>query len=278
MSDLFFLRDYEGSYTAVKDQDLLLGVSEDRRPLPGVGIPIGSTQSGNKFHSQATGKFGFKPGNSTIRSGGYLLRQLPIATRDLINKRAASLKADSVAAYVIGGKLKVAFLKGGKQIDVLELEDSVNPRKPINSGPPEEVAKRSDTAREMAREFEDFDEGDVREFLKGRTLRDLTDDEIEQFHDLVRDHRINDMVDILDQRMIRAKASRSRNRRFVSVNAPKGFMRKSLNGLTDEEVRLIAIRLSSKGWTENDLNQFLIKRFTDKRQPRLAGLIGIDLA
>jgi hypothetical protein len=143
----------------------------------------------------------------------------------------------------------------------------------------QELDRRDDAVRDAAREFESgsFDIGDAAEFLQGKTKRPLDDDELEGFMQDVEDQRINDLVDILDQRLRRGvfAGSKARGRRFVRVQAPKGFTRKTLNGLDDSQIKRIADRLSARGWTPPELDRHLVGRFNDKRRTILRSQLGI---
>jgi len=142
--------------------------------------------------------------------------------------------------------------------------------------PQDELDRRFDAVRDAAREIEQFEMGDLKDFLAGRTIRDLSDLELQQFLEDVRNQKISDIVDILDQSLKRGVGRSLRARRFVRVQAPRGFVRKTLGGFADDEVRRVALRLMSKGWSDKELNRGLIGRFHESRQGKLAGIIGVD--
>lgn len=112
-----------------------------------------------------------------------------------------------------------------------------------------ELARRRDAVREAAREFEDLSDQDIKERLKGVTNRELSDNEIAIFREDVRSQVLDDLVDVLDQ----STRGRLRSRRTVRVVAPKGYRRKTLNGLSEAERSEIEERLRARGWSEIDI-------------------------
>jgi hypothetical protein len=131
----------------------------------------------------------------------------------------------------------------------------------------DELARRLDAVRVAAREFEQFGTQDIREWLKGKTTRDLSDGEIEAFMRDVRSQQLSDLVDILDQ----AQRGVMRNRRHVRVMAPRGYTRKTMNGLSDDELKQLVIRLRARGWSQQQVKT-LSNRLPEARRPALEGL------
>jgi hypothetical protein len=132
---------------------------------------------------------------------------------------------------------------------------------------PAEWARRMDAVRAAAREFEQFSDQDIREFLKGRTNRELSESEIQAFLSDVRAQQLDDLVDVLDQN----ERGKLRSRRFVRVTAPRGYTRKTLNGLSDQELQSLVRRLRANGWNDKQVNAFA-KRLPEKKQGILEGL------
>lgn len=135
-------------------------------------------------------------------------------------------------------------------------DPSRNADKPLPpaSGSPKGVdnaqwSRRMDSVREAAREFEDFSTQDVKEWLTGKTNRQLSDDEVRQFLADVRAQQISDLVDVLD----RNERGKLRGRRFVRVVAPKGYTRKVFNSLSTQELQDLARRLRTRGWDDKQL-------------------------
>jgi len=116
-----------------------------------------------------------------------------------------------------------------------------------------ELARRRDAVREAAREFEDLSDQDIRERLRGRTSRELIAGEVSQFRSDVRQQVIDDLVDALDH----GRRGKLRKRRMVRVVAPKGYTRKVVNGLNEEERSDVEARLLARGWGEVDVREVL---------------------
>lgn len=114
---------------------------------------------------------------------------------------------------------------------------------------PEEWARRQDAVREAAREFETFAVQDAKEWLKGVTQRDLTDQEVAQFVADVHAQVIADVVDILDHN----ERGVLRARRKVRVVAPKGYVKKTVNALSDSEWIQVMSRLKTRGLTDRQI-------------------------
>lgn len=114
---------------------------------------------------------------------------------------------------------------------------------------PIEIARRMDVVREAAREFEDLSDQDVRERLRGLTSRELEASEVAIFRQDVRDQVLDDLVDILHW----AHKGRLRTRRMVRVVAPKGYVRKAVHGLAEDEFVQVQQRLRALGWGEVEM-------------------------
>ena len=112
-------------------------------------------------------------------------------------------------------------------------------------------AERRDLVRELAREFEDLSVQDLIERVES-SKRSLSD--IAQLQMEVRAQVIDDLVDVLDQR----HRGRLRARRTVRLQAPKGYTKKILAGLSEIEAKEITRRLvNGRGWTPDDIKRTL---------------------
>lgn len=137
---------------------------------------------------------------------------------------------------------------------------------------PAEIARRNDAVRDAAREFETFNQQDVDEWLKGRTTRELTSDERAAFARDVRAQQLTDLVDILDN----IHRGTLRNRRFVRVQAPKGYTRKTLGGLSDLEMASVVLRLRARGWDDKAVESFK-KTVPEHAKASVEGLAELEL-
>ena len=113
----------------------------------------------------------------------------------------------------------------------------------------DELARRRDAVREAAREFEVLNQQDMRERLRGVTNRPLSEEEVAKFTADVRQHVLDDLVDVLDQQT----RGRRRGRRTVRVQAPRGYVKKTVASLSEQEARHVAHRLKARGWTQAEL-------------------------
>lgn len=120
---------------------------------------------------------------------------------------------------------------------------------------PQEWARRLDQVRLAAREFEQFAPDDIKAWLRGKTNKELSDEEINHFLADVRSQQLDDLVDILDTNI-----RRSVTRRVVKITAPRGYTKKTMGALSDEEIHGMLDRLKARGWSIDEID----KNFTQK--------------
>lgn len=128
----------------------------------------------------------------------------------------------------------------------------------------DEWNRRQDAVSSLAREFDAHDHGDIRDFLKGRTTRDLSDEDVAQLHHDIRAHRIGDLTDVLDGQLRGTVEEMKRGRRTVRVVAPKGWLKRSFNNLDQREVEQIAARLISRGHDTDTIKNRVVSRVTSE--------------
>lgn len=124
-----------------------------------------------------------------------------------------------------------------------------------------ELGMRRDAVRDAAREFDQMTGADAQEFLAGR-VRDMSKVDLQQFVNMVRQQRLDDLADILEQQM-RTALSKGRGRRTVKVQAPRGYTRRVFAGLTDDEVVDVAIRMERRGFSEDEIRGSFLGRIKD---------------
>ena len=145
---------------------------------------------------------------------------------------------------------------------------STTARKPQETNAPpqgvdaQEWARRLDTVREAAREFDQLLPADLAEWLKGKTTREMSADEVQAFFEDVRAQQLDDLVDILDYK----SRTTGRGRRFVKVTAPRGYTKRTLGSLTDDEIRSLDDRLRARGWSDEDIDRDLFKKLSEERK------------
>jgi hypothetical protein len=136
-------------------------------------------------------------------------------------------------------------------------------RTPPANVDPVEYARMLDAVREAAREFEDPDEGDIRDFLKGRA-RSPEQVDVTNFLQQVVDQRKNDLVDWIDQQM-RSSGPLRRGRRRVRISVPKGYIRRLLGKMDDNALAEIHHRLEAMGHDRSEVERFFEGRIKDDR-------------
>lgn len=175
---------------------------------------------------------------------------MPVLLADVPNSGTVSLrKTGSRGGNERHDGTSGKFASGPKK------DDKKDP--PANTDP-NEYARMYAAVRDAAREYDLFDEGDIREFLKGRAnAPDQVD--MAAFMTMVRAQRVNDLADLIDNQF-RTRGSMKTGRRKVRVTAPKGFMRKALKDLSTDEVRQLENVLASRGHDESEVGEWLEQR------------------
>ena len=76
----------------------------------------------------------------------------------------------------------------------------------------------------------------------------------------VREQRIDDLIDVLDNQLRTKVDGSQRARRFVRLQAPRGFVKRLFASLSDDEVIKVTTRLANRGWGVDDLVSQIISR------------------
>jgi hypothetical protein len=177
-------------------------------------------------------------------TNGVLLADVPNAG---VSRTAAGQRSGNPRHDIHSGKFGAGGGGGGA------------PGTPAPAGAdPVEYARMLDAVREAAREFDNPQEGDIRDFIKGRANSpDQVD--IQNFMDMVTEQRKSDLVDLLDQNL-RASGPMARGRRKVKLSAPKGYVRRLLRQLDPESLGEVMHRLESMGHDTSSLQTFFGSR------------------
>jgi hypothetical protein len=198
-----------------------------------------------------------------VRAPGQVAAQTTSGASVLRGARSGNANADPASGRFASGKRK----KPGESI--VDVNPLVVNRMGIPQGvTPEEWERRLDAIRDAAREFEEMGLGDAKEFLRGR-VADLSKVDLEAFLAEVREQRIDDLIDVLDHQLRSQVVGNDRARRFVRLQAPRGFTKRLFASLTDDEVLKVATRLSNRGWDVDDLVDNVISR-VNKQERRTA--------
>lgn len=161
-----------------------------------------------------------------------------------------------------------------------QLQTSVKPP----DVPWDEWRRRGDAVRSAAREFDAMDQGDAREYLKGRINRDLEEGEINQFLHDVSVHRVGDLTDVFDNSIRSTVDQMKRARRTVRTTAPRGWTNRAFNALSEQQAGQVIARLSERGHTNKAIIDRVLSRIKDEdRRQRLKerleeGQLSVELA
>jgi hypothetical protein len=279
-----FLRDVEAT--------LELASARLNKSRSAVAGTTRQTESGNPWFDPTTGRFANGPAGVTVKLGGALLRNLLNASKRAIDARVLASGANGISAIpgdngmvsitlYIDNTAIATFDVPSKEAEPATTElpqepDPSEPEPPSSVPPgvdPEEWGRRLDAVREAAREFDPQAEEDLREFLKGRTRRELSEKEIEKFMEDVKRARLSDLVDVLDTSIRRRIAKRARGRRMVRVVPPRGYLRRTLAHLEDQDVAELHRRLEARGFSPEELESHLINRYPDPRREQIKSLV-----
>ena len=132
-----------------------------------------------------------------------------------------------------------------------------------------DVIRRRDAVVDAARSIEDLsNKQSLTDFVRRRWAgtRALTSMDIQSFVDDVRAQRLEDVVDTLDNRVREGVLKKNDS---IRVSFPRGWVKRTIRGLSDDEVASVLDRLRARGWTEQQVRQHVVSRFDDERR-RLA--------
>jgi hypothetical protein len=256
------------------------GQVAEQPPPSGISLLRGAA-SGNPNADPRTGKFTRGSGSVKI-SGKGLVAKLREEARAWIEQLATQHAADQVKLTRSGNEINVTIIKGGTPVlaftvPSVDSDESVvsdfiarigtAPEIPRTSTPPgvdpEAWQRRVDAVRDAAREMDDMDEGDIRDFLKGR-VQSVNDVDVQAFLRDVREQRLDDLADILDHQLRGRVQQMKRSRRMVRVIAPRGWVKRVFSGLDNIEVVKLMVRLEGKGWDANVLKEQILPRVNDE--------------
>lgn len=245
----------------------------------------------------ASGNSNFDPRTGRFASGGkgksnpaltvnnpQLWQSLSEATKSYIQSQVTAHSADSVILKEQGSSVNVTLRANGSALTAFTVESSgsnlpaeassKNDSRIPDGVDPEVWNRRMDMVRAAARENDSMSEGDAKQFLKAH-VKDISLVDVDSFLADVRQHRMDDLLDILDQQTRPKVVGMEISRRMVKVSAPKGFARRVFNGLSDEEVITLIKRLEGRGYDPEDLTKFVISGITsEERRTKLDQLYG----
>lgn len=253
-----------------------------------------TTRSGNNAFDPASGRFANKSGNAkkppTIRVGQEIFNTLTPEAAAYVQKAMDQYGADGISVVAQGNEAQIILHKGDANLVTFVVPTTNSDQQAVEafnqqagpsqrSGIPEGVTaeewqRRMEAVRDAAREMHDMSEGDARDFLQGRAA-DMSLIDIQQFVYDVRQQRLDDLADVLDQQLRGRVESMKRNRSVVRVVAPKGWSKRVFNGLDDNEVVSLFHRLEGKGWDHEELKKQVLPRIKkEARRKQLEDMLG----
>lgn len=208
-----------------------------------------------------------------VRAPGQVAAQTPTGGVVRRGARSGNPNADPGSGQFTSARGGAA---PGRQLTVEDGAVIVQQTRTIPQGQTvEQFEKRQDVVRDLARELDDVDKGDIKEFLKRYDDVDASKVNIDLLKQDVRAQRLDDLLDILDYQMRSRVEGMRRSRRFVRVQAPAGFTKRVFAGLEDAEVLRLVQRLQGRGWDPEDLTKHVISRVSDEeRRAKLEQLYG----
>lgn len=287
----------ENGYPVLIDVDATINFANAKfnKTRSAVAGSTRQTTAGNPWFDPSSGRFANGPAGVKVAGGGELLKLLLNSAKAHISVLAQRLGATSlVAVPSSNGKVKVTLYKGSQILveikaptinvdpkdiakEKLTTQDkkakpSTDPNKPDNVDPAE-WERRLDQVRNASREFDPQELEDIKEWLQGKTNRDLTEEEFQSFLADVKRQRLSDLVDVLDHSIRRRVALRARGRRMLRVVPPRGWVRRTMAHLDDNDVVELHRRLRSRGFSDEELEAHLINRYPDDRRAKIKARI-----
>jgi hypothetical protein len=135
------------------------------------------------------------------------------------------------------------------------------------------AARRRDAIVDAARPLEDLTPAGVEQLVRRRWRgdRSITPEDIQSFSADARAQRVHDVADALDFLIRRSVYGRSGSKQ-PHVQIPRGIVGKSLAALDPEEKAAVVARLRDRGWSDNQIKRFGIRR-VDK-DGAISGVMG----
>jgi hypothetical protein len=122
--------------------------------------------------------------------------------------------------------------------------DPKKPAAPANADP-HQYARMMSTIREASRKFPELDENSIADFLKERA-KSPDQIDIAQFMQAIRAQQINDLVDVLADRL-------NQEENGVILSSTDEFRTALVGSLTPDEIALISNVLESKGFEPDEI-------------------------
>lgn len=204
---------------------------------PTAFVPV---KSGNPWRTGA-GTFGSGPAGAKVKQGGDLLSGLSNPAKLYITQIKNQTGADSLSAVRNGERIHVELTKGSVVVSRLDLPVGGGDQPSAFDGSRDAVVDRARAAQPINR-----------------------------LDQAAREQRIHDLVDYLYARYNASGAIFSKPG-TVHVAAPAGWDKKTIGGLTDNELADVTKRLVARGWTQDSVNKVVLPNIPAARRTKIAG-------
>lgn len=206
-----------------------------------VTLPV---RSGNPFRDPGSGTFGNGPAGAKTDDKEGLLDTVSQPGKLYIVQMRNKTKADAVAVSRQGERVLVVMTKGGVQVASFTLPSGSQPAAPSKK------ANSSPASRDAI----------IDEARSDKPIAKLTQP--------ARLQRIEDLVSYLYARYNASGAIFSKPG-SVRVEAPAGWDKKTIQGLTDVELKDVISRMQARGWSDQAVSQVLLAHTSSDRRAKL---------
>jgi hypothetical protein len=151
-------------------------------------------------------------------------------------------------------------------------------KQPPGQAPPPDPAtsetRRRDAIVDAARKLNDLTPDGVREFMTRRWAgrRAMTEEDVQEFSRLALQQRVDDLTDALDSRMMRLVNGRKASSSSLTLEPPRGWVKRTLGSLDDGDIQSVFLRLRARGWSAADLTRNIIKPFAAGKEINIPAL------
>lgn len=209
-----------------------------------ISVPV---KSGNPFRDPSSGTFGNGPAGANVTQGGDLLKGLSQPGQLYVTQIRNKTGATQISAEATGGRVHITMMKNGVQVAKLDLplpkqQDGALPvgDKSLKPSSRDSVVDRARSAVDIAKLDAD-----------------------------ARVQRINDLTDYLFARYNASGAIFAGKPGEVKIDAPGGWDKKTIAGLTDLELQDVARRMGVRGWSDDALKKVLLPNIATKRRDKI---------
>jgi hypothetical protein len=240
----------------------------------GIAVP---TQSGNPFHDVFSGKFTYAPPGVNIIIGKQIVKDLQPSAGKILAEAARKVKPNQMSAVIEDGMIVFNLFRDGRLLTSFSVPqessgEGEKGKKPpaqddksLDKGLPVGTGAFRDAVVDAARETSL--EGDaLKSFFEEKLGIKLDERQVTRLAELVDEQRINDLSDYLNIYLREGS-----NTNALRISAPRGFVRKAFANLEIDVIHDVFARLRARGWSDEILNDKIVKQFSKERQRLVSG-------